>query len=54
MHVQRDNHMVKFWLNPVALEYSGSLSHSEHRQVERIIKENQTSFQGEWNARFNN
>ena len=29
-------------------------SHSELRRVERIIKENQTSFLGEWNARFNN
>ncbi len=54
MHVRRDNHEAKFWLNPVALESSGGLNSSELRRVERIIKENRTSFLGEWNARFNN
>ena len=54
VHVRRDNHEAKFWLNPVAVERSGGLSRSELRRVERIIKENRTSFLGEWNARFNN
>lgn len=54
VHVRRDNHEAKFWLNPVELAYSGGLSRSEVRRVERIIKENGTSFLGEWNVRFNN
>ena len=53
MHVQRDNHIAKFWLNPVTLERSGGLSRPELRRVERIIEENQASFLGEWNVRFN-
>ncbi len=53
VHVQRDNHIAKFWLNPVTLERSGGLSRPELRRVERIIEENQTSFLGEWNVRFN-
>ena len=53
MHVQRDNHIAKFWLNPVTLERSGGLSRSEIRHIERIIEENQTSFLGEWDVRFN-
>ena len=53
VHVQRDNNIAKFWLNPVTLERSGGLSRSEIRRVERIIEERQTSFLGEWNVRFN-
>ncbi len=53
MHVQRDNNIAKFWMNPVMLERSGGLSRSELRRVERIIEENQTSFLGEWDVRFN-
>ena len=52
-HVQRDNNIAKSWLNPVMLERSGGLSRSELRRVERIIEENQTSFLGEWDVRFN-
>ena len=39
VHVQRDNNIAKFWLNPVMLERSGGLSRSEIRRVERIIEE---------------
>ena len=46
-------HIAKFWLNPVTLERSGGLSRPELRRVERIIEENQASFLGEWNVRFN-
>ena len=53
VHVQRDNNIAKFWLNPVTLERSGGLSRSEIHRVERIIEEHQSSFLGEWNVRFN-
>ena len=53
VHVQRDDTIAKFWLNPVTLERSGGLSRSELRRVERIIEEHQTSFLGEWHVRFN-
>ena len=46
--------VLKFWLDPVALAHSGVLNRSELRRVERIVKENWTSFPGRWNARFNN
>ena len=53
VHVQRDNNIAKFWLNPVTLERSGGLTRSELRRVERIIEEHQNSFLGEWDVRFN-
>ena len=52
VNVCRDRHKAKFWLNPVELEYSGGLSRTEVRRVERIIKKNRTSFLSAWNAHF--
>ena len=53
VHVQRDNQIAKFWLDPVTLERSGGMRRSDIRQVERIIEENQASFLREWDVRFN-
>ena len=53
VHVQRDNQIAKFWLDPVTLERSGGMRRSDIRRVERIIEENQTSFLREWDVRFN-
>lgn len=44
VHGQRDNCIAKFWLDPVALAHSGGLNRSELRRVERLVKENRTSF----------
>lgn len=53
-HGRRDNHIAKFWRDPVALAHSGGLNRSGTRRVKRIVKENRTSFPGGWSARFNN
>ena len=53
MHVQRDNQIAKFWLDPVTLERSGGMRRSDIHRVERIIEENQASFLREWDVRFN-
>lgn len=47
VHRRRDNCIAKFWLDPVALAHSGGLNRSELYWVERIVKENRTSFPGE-------
>ena len=48
MHVRRDRQTTKFWLDPVALERSRGMINSELRQIERTVRENQTSFLSEW------
>ena len=53
VHVQRDNQIAKFWLDPVTLERSGGMRRSDIHRVERIIEENQASFLREWDVRFN-
>ena len=54
VHVRRDRHTAKFWLDPVSLASSGGMRSSELRRIERIIEENRTSFLREWNVHFNN
>ena len=53
VHVQPDNQIAKFWLDPVTLERSGGMRRSDIRRVESIIEENQASFPREWDVRFN-
>ena len=53
VHVRRDSHIAKFWLNPVLLQLTGGLRSHEIRRIERIIEENQAMFMEAWNARFN-
>ena len=53
VHVERDNRIAKFWLNPVKLQSTGGLRRPEIRRIERIIEENQTRLMEAWNARFN-
>ena len=53
MHVERDNRVAKFWLDPVRLQRTGGLTRQEIRRIERIIEENQALLMEEWNVRFN-
>ena len=53
VHVRRDRHTAKFWLNPVLLQLTGGLRPHEIRQIERIIEENQARLMEACNARFN-
>ena len=53
VHVERDNRIAKFWLNPVRLQRTGGLRRHELRRIERIIEENHTQLMEAWNARFN-
>ena len=52
IHVERDNRVAKFWLDPVRLERGGGLRETELRRIERIIEDNQTRFLREWHDRF--
>jgi hypothetical protein len=53
VHVERDNRVAKFWLDPVRLQRTGGLTRQEIRRIERIIEENQALLMEEWNVRFN-
>ncbi len=54
VHVERDDRVAKFWLDPVRLQKSGGLTRSEIRQIARIIEKNQTVLMEAWDGYFDN
>ena len=53
VHVERDDQVARFWLDPVILMVSGGLRGHELRHVERIARQNQVLFLEAWNDYFN-
>ena len=52
VHIERDNRIAKFWLNPVRLQDNGRMRRHEIRRIARIIEENQELLLEEWNDKF--
>ena len=52
VHIERDDQIAKFWLNPVMLQQSGGLSRSEIRRIGRIVAENQSLLMEAWREFF--
>jgi hypothetical protein len=41
IHVERDDKIAKFWLEPVRLQSSGGFSRHEINRIRKLIEENQ-------------
>ena len=52
VHVERDDNVAKFWLDPVRLQTSGGFSAAELRRIQRIIEENRNTLIEAWNEYF--
>ena len=52
VHVERDDKLAKFWLQPVRLQESGGFSRAELRKVQRLVTENLELLVGAWNDFF--
>jgi hypothetical protein len=52
IHVERDDKVAKYWLDPARLQHSGGFNRLELKQILLIIKENQASFMEAWNEYF--
>lgn len=52
IHVERDEKVAKYWLNPVRLQNSGGFGRLELRQVRSAIEKQQQSFMEAWNEYF--
>jgi hypothetical protein len=52
IHVERDTHIAKFWLDPVRLASSGGYNRSELRQIDRIVADNVGTLLEAWNDHF--
>jgi hypothetical protein len=52
IHVQRDRHLAKFWLQPVALARVTGFGAVELRRIERLVVKNGARFLEAWNEYF--
>jgi hypothetical protein len=52
IHVERDEKVAKYWLNPIRLRNSGGFSRFELKQIRSIIEKTQESLMEAWNEYF--
>jgi hypothetical protein len=52
IHVQRDQAVAKFWLNPIRYEYSAGFRPVEIRRIQGIIEAQSKTFTEAWNEYF--
>lgn len=52
VHVERDDKVAKFWLDPIVLQRSGGFSRIEINRIYKIIEEHQTQLMEAWNEYF--
>jgi hypothetical protein len=52
IHVERDDKVAKYWLDPIRLQNSGGFNRLELKQIRSIIEEKQESFMEAWNEYF--
>jgi hypothetical protein len=52
IHVEREDKVAKFWLDPVRLQSSGGFSRNEIIRIQKVVSEYQTQLREGWNAYF--
>lgn len=52
IHVECDDKVAKFWLDPIMLQSSGGFSRVEISQIYKIIEKYQTQLKEAWNEYF--
>ena len=52
IHVERDDNVVKYWLDPVRLQTSGGFGSAELRRIQRIVEENRENLIEAWHEYF--
>lgn len=52
VHIEHDDRIAKFWLDPVRLQNSGGFSRSELNRIQRMIEKRHRDLLEAWNAYF--
>ena len=52
IHVEPEDNIAKFWLEPVRLQSSGGFSRREINRIRRLIEENQPGILEGWHEFF--
>lgn len=54
VHVERDDKVSKFWLDPIRLQRSGGFSRTEIRSIHELVKTHREELLEGWNDYFGN
>ena len=52
VHVERDDRIAKFWLNPIRLQSSGGFSRVEIARIEKLVNNHRIELMEGWNEYF--
>lgn len=52
VHVEREDKLIKFWIDPVRLQFSIGFSRIEIRRIERTVRDQCIQILEAWNAYF--
>jgi hypothetical protein len=52
VHVERDNAVAKFWLNPVGLVRNSGFPQKEIRDIRKLVERHQGEWLKAWNEHF--
>ena len=52
IHVDRDDKIAKFWLDPVRLQSSGGFGRTEITKIHKMIDPNRSKLMEAWNEYF--
>jgi hypothetical protein len=52
VHIERDDKIAKFWLDPVRLQFSGGFNRAEVGRIEKLINEQHPKLVEAWNEYF--
>jgi len=53
VHVERDDRVAKFWLDPVRLQGSGGFARVELQRIQRLIERHRELLKRRWDEYFN-
>ena len=54
VHVERDDSIAKFWLDPLRLQRSGGFRRPEIARISKILEEHHAKIVEAWNEYFGN
>ena len=52
VHIERDDRVAKFWLDPVRLQRSGGFGSGELNRIRRLVEDNREDLIRSWNEYF--
>jgi len=52
VHIEREDKVAKFWLEPVRMQRSGGFNRREINAIQSLVEENAQLLVGKWNDYF--